>query len=824
MTRINKKIIMLIAIALALLSLTACGFVSYVEYKSEESLDDLLHKYISDIGALSNENYYRDEEKRIYVLALIEAKNELSECKSADELDEVFERHKEIILAIPTNLDYVQEYCIELMYSYANENKYRDAERAEVDALTSEYLTKIRGTDNTLSAELTLYKFQEALAKIKTHLQLLADELEEYSVSFGYDIDYSKYNTAEQEKITAICSEFRERILAIKDIDEADKYVDETQATLNAIPTKESILSTMRTELKTQWEKDFESLSTKYGVDSNDCSDALAKIANADSSADANLIGARAAIALLSEAEGELDDFLEYASLYINNVVNLQKYRTEEQGYVKSQMANAIADVKEAKSASEIQGIINSLSSDALSQPTNDELWEREQEEFLLKMKSAYTYALNAPKSLTHATSYTELAKIIDYYAFYQTSDTSFVRSTFRVAIDFPHNNARYTVNEVYWYCELIRSAVGIDACFEEDSSQLVITLIPYALASKSNASTTTFYKRHDSVISFKSSSKLTARAKDFEAFPYLELYKGKYVEVWTSQQLWYALEHEYIPVPVKNSPAEIVLERAKQILREIIKEGMTQEEKIFAIYSWYADNVSYDFQYINCADCANKDSYPDSLVATLNSFHAEGALLEGLAVCCSYAKSALILMRIEGIEAYRVILHDYSDNEIGNHGQSGYGSHAIIALKGTDGKYYYCDVEQSSYSDKITLEKYHQLLVSPKEQWPLNRAVDCIYSDLDYAEALPIESFWSKLEYKGTSVLIKTEAQLRELISKFRSENNTALQLTVFDTGEADFDVKAVLDGYTDISLHQCSFGGLTEYTIYIPMESYNK
>ena len=824
MTRINKKIIMLIAIALALLSLTACGFVSYVEYKSEESLDDLLHKYISDISALSNENYYRDEEKRIYVLALIEAKNEFSECKSADELDEAFERHKEIILAIPTNLDYVHEHCIELMYSYANENKYRDAERAEVDALTSEYLTKIRGTDNTLSAELTLYKFQEALAKIKTHLQLLADELEEYSVSFGYDIDYSKYNTAEQEKITAICSEFREKILTIKDIDEADKYVDETQATLNAIPTKESILSAMRTELKTQWKNDFESLSTKYGVESNDYSDALAKIANADSRADANLIGARATIALLSEAAGELDDFLEYASLYINNVVNLQKYRTEEQGYVKSQMAKAIADVKGAKSASEIQDIINALSSDALSQPTNDELWEREQEEFLLKMKSAYTYALNAPKSLTHATSYTELAKIIDYYAFYQTSDTSFVRSTFRVAIDFPHNNARYTVNEVYWYCELIRSAVGIDACFEEDSSQLVITLTPYALASKSNISTTTFYKRHDSVISFKSSSKLTTRAKDFEAFPYLELYKGKYVEVWTSQQLWYALEHEYIPVPVKNSPAEIVLERAKQILREIIKEGMTQEEKIFAIYSWYADNVSYDFKYINYADCANKDRYPDSLVATLNSFHAEGALLEGLAVCCSYAKSALILMRIEGIEAYRVILHSYSDNEIGNHGQSGYGSHAIIALKGTDGKYYYCDVEQSSYSDKITLEKYHQLLVSPKEQWPLNRAVDRIYSDLDYAEALPIESFWSKLEYKGTSVLIKTEAQLRELISKFRSENNTALQLTVFDTGEADFDVKAVLDSYSDLSLHQCPFAGLTEYTIYIPMESYDK
>ena len=98
------------------------------------------------------------------------------------------------------------------------------------------------------------------------------------------------------------------------------------------------------------------------------------------------------------------------------------------------------------------------------------------------------------------------------------------------------------------------------------------------------------------------------------------------------------------------------------------------------------------------------------------------------------------------------------------------------------------------------------------------------LYNGLDYADALPIEDFWSKLEYKGTSVVIKTEAQLSELINKFRSENNSALQLTVFDMGVADFDVKKVLDGYAELSLHQFSFGGLTEYTIYVPMESYDK
>ena len=194
MKRINKRIVLFTAVLLLLLLLTACGFVSYVEYKSGEtvSIDEALEKYLTDIELLSNESYYKDEEKRIYIAALIDAKNELSECKSASELNEVFERHKKIILAIPTELDLVQEHCIELMYSYATENKYRDAESLHVDALTNEYLAKIKDADTTLSAELTLYKFQEELAKIKTQLQLLAGELKEYSLTFGYDIDYSK--------------------------------------------------------------------------------------------------------------------------------------------------------------------------------------------------------------------------------------------------------------------------------------------------------------------------------------------------------------------------------------------------------------------------------------------------------------------------------------------------------------------------------------------------------------------------------------------------------------------------------------------------------
>ena len=64
-------------------------------------------------------------------------------------------------------------------------------------------------------------------------------------------------------------------------------------------------------------------------------------------------------------------------------------------------------------------------------------------------------------------------ARIIDYYAFYQLDGESFERDVFRVKLDFAHNFADYIIKDVYWCCELVRSAVGISGEFDRVMDQI---------------------------------------------------------------------------------------------------------------------------------------------------------------------------------------------------------------------------------------------------------------------------------------------------------------------------------------------------------------
>lgn len=358
---------------------------------------------------------------------------------------------------------------------------------------------------------------------------------------------------------------------------------------------------------------------------------------------------------------------------------------------------------------------------------------------------------------------------------------------------------------------------MGITGYFEQDSSQLVITLIPYDIASKSHTDKPLDIVRYDSLIEYSSDSTLLDRAEDFDAFPYYDLYNGREITVWNSQQLWYALEHEYIPIPVKDSPAEVVLNRAKEILRDIIKDGMTIEEKVFAIYSWYADNITYDHKYKDYVDTDDMENFPDERVAVLNSLHAEGVLLDNLAVCCSYAKAGLILMRLEGIEAYRVILHDYEENGMTHPDNIAFGSHAILALRASDGKFYYCDLEQCGAGEGLMYQKYHQLLVTAKEQAPYGNCVDRIWKHkLDWGEALPRELFWNNIKYNGKCILVSSAEEAKAIIDEYCASAKRGYQINILTTENIDKEIRSLLNAEERISYNPYQHGGFNEYMIY--------
>ncbi len=115
------------------------------------------------------------------------------------------------------------------------------------------------------------------------------------------------------------------------------------------------------------------------------------------------------------------------------------------------------------------------------------------------------------------------------------------------------------------------------------------------------------------------------------------------------SEQLVYAVEHGYRPLPTVGSAAERLYKKAKDILREIIDDGMSDEEKALAIYDYIILNNEYDHAVF--------DDVTQGIVTAeesrgFKSFYLEGILDNKLAVCDGISKAYMLLCRIEGIRA----------------------------------------------------------------------------------------------------------------------------------------------------------------------------
>lgn len=135
------------------------------------------------------------------------------------------------------------------------------------------------------------------------------------------------------------------------------------------------------------------------------------------------------------------------------------------------------------------------------------------------------------------------------------------------------------------------------------------------------------------------------------------------------------ALYHHYVNSGIKEgrkgyATDETVnaLVKMYEISSEIIKEDMSDEEKIKAVHDWMCLNIEYDYEnYL-------QDTIPFA------SFEMKGAINNGRAVCAGYAMTFKIFMHIQGITCEKV--SGVVDNE----------AHAWNRVK-VGGEYYYIDV-----------------------------------------------------------------------------------------------------------------------------------
>lgn len=125
----------------------------------------------------------------------------------------------------------------------------------------------------------------------------------------------------------------------------------------------------------------------------------------------------------------------------------------------------------------------------------------------------------------------------------------------------------------------------------------------------------------------------------------------NKSIKVYTSEELYWAVEHGYIPL-VNHLPASSsvvrVYESARSACLNEVNDKMSNFEKARQLFDYLENKITYDYDAANATD-----SYPTWL--KYPAYFLEGVFLhDGLAVCDGFSKAYVLLGGIERVPIIR--------------------------------------------------------------------------------------------------------------------------------------------------------------------------
>lgn len=136
------------------------------------------------------------------------------------------------------------------------------------------------------------------------------------------------------------------------------------------------------------------------------------------------------------------------------------------------------------------------------------------------------------------------------------------------------------------------------------------------------------------------------------ETFDTFEIdFETKTYPVVTTDQLYFVMEKGYRPIfEVPDTPAERAYRQAREVLRTIIDDSMTDVEKLQAMYAWLIEHVTYDGALLDKLILGETD------LNRYKGFYLEGVFDDGRAVCDGYSKAMVVFGRMEGLDIVRVV------------------------------------------------------------------------------------------------------------------------------------------------------------------------
>ncbi len=261
-----------------------------------------------------------------------------------------------------------------------------------------------------------------------------------------------------------------------------------------------------------------------------------------------------------------------------------------------------------------------------------------------------------------------------------------------------------------------------------------------------------------------------TPRASDFDDFGVEK--RTKTAKVYNSDQLYYAVQNGCKPIfPDESNPALVVYNEAKNILRDIISDDMTDYEKVRAIFDWMCFNTHYDH------DLPKIDSKINSGEMSGNSsdyrgFYIEGVFFDqGQSVCDGMSKAFALLCGMEDIDCYKVVGISNSSNNTSDTPDHAWNK-VKIDLVGDDGigEWYVVDVTQNDYYESDYVEVLSHYFFLHTDEWTTNVSkhkelspkTDVANTEFDY---------YANTTYDGSNdILIQSRSELEALASYTKS------------------------------------------------------
>lgn len=168
----------------------------------------------------------------------------------------------------------------------------------------------------------------------------------------------------------------------------------------------------------------------------------------------------------------------------------------------------------------------------------------------------------------------------------------------------------------------------------------------------------TPYYTQDKNYTPYYETVDYTERADDYDEFVSDDWYLSEIVD--TSEELFWAVSSHVTPkFSNTTNNAYRIYEKAKEVLRDIISDEMTDYEKALSIFDYIMLNTTYDYNTFT--------NTPGQDPMQFMCYYLEGVFLNtnNIAVCDGYSKAFALMCNMEGINAVRIM------------GSAGGGGHA---------------------------------------------------------------------------------------------------------------------------------------------------